>query len=389
MKTDMKFICLATCLLGTDALTVNVLEGHAKPQFNSSHVDPLKTHKNTLTAVDSQHKADGTPGLQLRRQSDHSSDDFFKKYHSYEAIKSTLHVWAANHPKLATFIPSIGKTHEGRDIFAFKIARRGSRQMKKIIWFNGGFHAREWISPAAVTYMINQLLQDAKTPRVKKLLDGYEFHFTPLANPDGYEFSRLPGHRMWRKNRRNNGDGTFGVDLNRNWDMHWKNDSSSNATKEVIYSGPSPHSEPEVQALANYTMSIPQGYGFIDFHSYGQQILRNWMWTVKPAQNEDVLVELSKAVQQAFADQGQKYGIKSSREFYLANGNMLDWITEKAQFVSLAIELCPPSSTNDTDDLFALDASSIVSCSKGAYTASLAFSEFLLEHPNIPPMSSP
>ncbi|KAJ9056419.1 hypothetical protein DSO57_1033239 [Entomophthora muscae] len=375
----MKFICLAAWLLGTDART---LEASIKPH---SEVASLQSHKNNFTVVDSQGKQDVTPESHLRRRSDTSSGDYFKKYHRYGTIKSTLHNWAAKHPKIATFIPSIGKTHEGRDIFAFKIATKGNSQRKRGIWFNGGQHAREWIAPAAVTYIIHRMLQDANTPIIKKLLDSFEFHFTPLANPDGYEFSQLPFYRMWRKNRRDNGDGTFGVDLNRNWDEHWK--SSSEPTLKDTYPGPSPHSEPEVQTLANYALSIPRGYGYIDFHSFGQLILRNWLWSEKPSPNEDVLVELSKAVQQAFSEQGQKYTINTARDLGIASGSMIDWVAEKANFVSLLIELAP-SRDQKRYSSFHLQENLILDCSKGAYAASLAFSKFLLEHPNISPQTT-
>jgi murein tripeptide amidase MpaA len=50
----------------------------------------------------------------------------------------------------------------------------------------------------------------------------------PLVNVDGYEFSRLPGQRFHRKNRRPPPDyiprfneACWGVDLNRNFPQHY------------------------------------------------------------------------------------------------------------------------------------------------------------------------
>eukprot|EP01050_Picozoa_sp_SAG11_P029447 SAG11_NODE_8297_length_1033_cov_0.784797_1_plen_145_part_10 len=50
----------------------------------------------------------------------------------------------------------------------------------------------------------------------------------PVANPDGYEFSRTVGNRLWRKNRNPNVDtgiaavgDCIGVDMNRNWGESW------------------------------------------------------------------------------------------------------------------------------------------------------------------------
>ena len=42
----------------------------------------------------------------------------------------------------------------------------------------------------------------------------------PLVNPDGYNYA-WTRDRLWRKNRRANTGGSFGVDLNRNWDIKW------------------------------------------------------------------------------------------------------------------------------------------------------------------------
>ncbi|KAJ9068188.1 hypothetical protein DSO57_1031187 [Entomophthora muscae] len=313
-----------------------------------------------------------------------SPDRFFADYQSYRTMRLTLAEWADQNPGIATFIPSVGRTHEGREMFAFKITS-ATAGIKKGIWFNGGQHAREWIAPATVIYLIHKLLVEAETPRVKALLDGVEFHFTPLANPDGYEYSRLPGKRLWRKNRRDNGDGSFGVDLNRNWDEHWGVVDKASSPSFITYRGPYPHSEPEVQALANYSLSIPSCYGGIDFHSYGQLILRNWGWSTLRSSIDANLVELSQLVQEAFKARGDIYTVKTLSELYPASGTLTDWMATKAKLVSLSIELCP----SDYSYAFKLPAASIVSCSEGAYAAALAFSEYILLHPNIPADSTP
>ena len=54
---------------------------------------------------------------------------------------------------------------------------------------------------------------------------------------------------MWRKNRRDNGNGTFGVDLNRNYSYEWALIGSSGNGNSDVYHGISAFSEPESQAL--------------------------------------------------------------------------------------------------------------------------------------------
>ena len=45
-----------------------------------------------------------------------------------------------------------------------------------------GIHAREWISPATVTYVMNELITN---PEHGSLLDMFDFFILPVTNPDG------------------------------------------------------------------------------------------------------------------------------------------------------------------------------------------------------------
>lgn len=51
-----------------------------------------------------------------------------------------------------------------------------------------GTHAREWISPAVVTFIVNELVNNYQ--KHKTLVDSFEWHILPVLNADGYEFSR-------------------------------------------------------------------------------------------------------------------------------------------------------------------------------------------------------
>jgi murein tripeptide amidase MpaA len=89
-------------------------------------------------------------------------------------------------------------------------------------------HAREWISPMVVSYIINELVTKYDTDAsIRSIVDGVEWVLVPVINVDGYLYTQQHD-RMWRKNR---AKGTFckghpppilnvtlsGVDLNRNW----------------------------------------------------------------------------------------------------------------------------------------------------------------------------
>lgn len=56
----------------------------------------------------------------------------------------------------------------------------------KAIWIDGGIHAREWISPASVTYIINDLVEnwDEQPQHIRNI----NWYILPVHNPDGYEY---------------------------------------------------------------------------------------------------------------------------------------------------------------------------------------------------------
>ena len=64
-----------------------------------------------------------------------------------------------------------------------------------------GIHAREWITPATLTYMINELIDNPL--KYDCILNDFDFYFIPLMNPDGYVYSH-EYDRMWRKTRNQN-----------------------------------------------------------------------------------------------------------------------------------------------------------------------------------------
>lgn len=57
-------------------------------------------------------------------------------------------------------------------------------QNKPIILVDGGIHAREWISPAFVTYLIQELVENEEN---RALLEEVDWYIIPVLNPDGYE----------------------------------------------------------------------------------------------------------------------------------------------------------------------------------------------------------
>lgn len=52
----------------------------------------------------------------------------------------------------------------------------------------GGIHAREWISPATVTWIINEFVRSRDTA-TRALAENIVWHIFPVVNPDGYLYT--------------------------------------------------------------------------------------------------------------------------------------------------------------------------------------------------------
>jgi hypothetical protein len=187
----------------------------------------------------------------------------------------------------------------------------------------------------------------ASDPRVATLLGNVTFYVAPLMNPDGYVFT-WTNDRLWRKNRRNNGDGTFGVDLNRNFDWSFAGPGASANTASDIYHGPAPFSEPETQALRDWLLARPNTVSHIDFHSFSQLVL--WPYgnaDISPPEPDATAVEsLGRAMAEAIFDStGQFYEPIQAIDLYPAAGTSADWVYGATGTLSWTIELRPSTST--------------------------------------------
>ena len=186
-----------------------------------------------------------------------SENDMLTDYHDYETILKFMgalpHVQQVN----------IGQTFEGRDMIGFKFGSGA-----KNIVFNGGIHAREWISPAVVIYMANYLTSNNAT--AIDLRNKFTFTVFPVLNPDGYAYTRSRD-RFWRKNRQQlQGTSCVGIDPNRNFGFQWDADGSSHSPCQEDYRGPAPFVAAESKAITDYIKNLGDVISYIDFHSYSE-----------------------------------------------------------------------------------------------------------------------
>jgi len=204
--------------------------------------------------------------------------EFFDDYHTYEEIDEFWQDLAASYPDIVNYI-TIGETYEGRPITGVKIGARGAT---KGAFFNGGQHAREWISNPTVQGIAYNLasLYYANDTEVVEFVDNIEFTIVAPLNPDGFVYT-WSDDRLWRKNREPNaGAICIGVDTNRNWGYKWGTGGSSNQPCSDTYMGPSAMSSYEPQAVDAYLKSrLSAGIdvlSYIDFHAYS----RTWLFLI-------------------------------------------------------------------------------------------------------------
>ncbi|XP_065072624.1 zinc carboxypeptidase-like [Ochlerotatus camptorhynchus] len=217
-----------------------------------------------------------------------------------------------------------GNSFEGRDLIAVKLSHKANNPG---IFIEANIHAREWVSSATATWLLNELLTSS-SPAVVDLAQNYDWYFIVMANPDGYEFSRN-NNRMWRKTRQPATILCVGADPNRNFDYNWRNGGSSTNACSDTFSGATPFSEPETLAMANYYATIADKIDVqFSFHSYGQYLLTPYGFTgaPQPSNNADLQQIAAKTAAAIQATYGTRYTYGNSAQvLYVTSGSTNDY----------------------------------------------------------------
>lgn len=268
----------------------------------------------------------------------------FDHYYPYAELTTHLQSLAALRPDLLT-LESIGKSHEGRDIWCATVTNSatGPASEKPAFWVDGNIHATEVSAASACVYLLHRLVTNYGTdPEITRCLDTRAFYVVPRVNPDGAELFFAESPRFLRSSTRPypydeepldglkradiDGDGRFltmripdpngawkvspdeprllvrrgptetggtyyrllaegllenwdgvtlrvqsnkeGLDLNRNFPAHWRQEH------EQYGAGPFPTSEPEVRALVAFIADHPNITSGVTFHTYSGVLLR-------------------------------------------------------------------------------------------------------------------
>jgi len=316
-----------------DIVTVNVVLDDSKLRSLSKR-PPSDLFQTTII----HHDADAVIDEERRRLSNRTRwratsapDLFFLEYRDWIEYDVFIHALPLRFPEIAS-LSYIGQTIQGRNIPMITLSSGGAPGEKAGFYIQAAVHAREWLANAATLFIVNALAEGyGSDDRITEILDAVNIFVVPTVNIDGYIYS-WEVDRLWRKNRRENGGGAFGVDLNRNYDGPpgtWGTTGVSFNPNSDIYPGEGPFSEPETRAARDFVLDpIHRIMATFDMHTYGRLIL--WPWG-------HVAIDLPQEYYERFRDlgndlmlaveavNGQIYVSIPAYDLYPASGTMTDF----------------------------------------------------------------
>jgi len=290
--------------------------------------------------------------------------DFERKFPCYRTLAqlhSRIDEIVANHPDIAT-TESIGTSYleqasgNGYDIPVLVLTNFGSTFPKVPALLVSGIHPRELTPVESILRLAEYLVDNKNDPEISYLLDHTEIHIVPMVNPDTRAEIEVTGKRL-RKNRHNYGCKIShpGVDLNRNFPIHYGMDSGSSSDPcHNNYRGSNALSEPETENLFVYARQLfgaterplSQLYNkcpeetpglFLDVHSQGRLIIFPWSaFGDRKAPNDEVTMASKMAT---LAGGFQLWGPGQEGFLYPASGSSTDGIYGQFCVPSFGFEL--------------------------------------------------
>lgn len=249
---------------------------------------------------------------------------------TYEQILETLDSMQILYPELISTRQMLSDsllTIEGRPVFYVKISDHVENdEPEPEVLYTGVHHAREPASAMNLLFFMWYLLENYDSnPEIQSLVNHRELYFVPVLNPDGYlrnQKTHPAGGGMWRKNLRQNPDGTIGVDLNRNYGFKWglDNRGSSPSTASNTFRGKNAFSEPETRMMKEFVEHHSFRTAFHN-HSYSNLLLTPWSYSNSINEKDDLY--------QVWGNHmtwfnRYRFG-QTSQILYLVNGGASDW----------------------------------------------------------------
>ncbi len=272
-------------------------------------------------------------------------------YHNLPEAVAEIQQAEANYPDLVDVF-SIGKSYQGRDIWAAKISDNvDTDEAEPEVLIDAVHHAREHLTLEQALAILRWLTRDyASDSTVRSLVNSREIFIVFVLNPDGMRFD-LTGDpfRAWRKNRQPNaGSTSVGTDLNRNYGYRWGCCGGSSGSPSALeYRGASAFSAPETRAFRDFVNSrvidgVQQIKAHITLHTNGELILWPYGYTYR-----NVPPDMTSLDHKTFVALGRAmaakngYTAQQSSELYITDGDQIDWLYATYRIFTFTYELYP------------------------------------------------
>lgn len=302
-------------------------------------------------------------------------------YYTYDELTELLQELHTRYTDIFSY-RSLGKSHEGRDIWLVKIsdAVETNDSEEPNLLYTGGEHGNEKPGYQNIIYTMKAITEnysfcvvnESFTMRIRNIVNQSELLFVPMINPDGCEANK-------RKNTRVNtcvlGNTLFsGVDICRNYDYRWDDADRhpfryiliprtleditfvieqknfhifersvvrypsldfGSIIKSGFYRGPYPFSEPESQAIRqvieNHSPMI-----WLNYHIFGEEIRLPEVPTFKTMDDTMMFYSIAENISRL-----DGYKIFTPPSCLNQSGGGLEWSYTTQNTFSVLIELCP------------------------------------------------
>lgn len=254
-------------------------------------------------------------------------------YHTYEEMTTEILEIAQENTSLV-MVENLTTTYEGKTIWAVKISDSPqiNDSTEPDVLIMAGHRANSLISVEIAMYLLNHLTSNYGIDgSITELINTREIWIIPMVNPDGHEYVSNETAN-WEKNRRDNQDGTFGVNLNRNYGFEWGEDEqTSSDSLSQNYHGTGAFSEPETLAIKNLVES--QDFVFsLSLSSSGEMVTYPWGYTNSSTSSDELLSEIAQDMAMY-----NGYSTSQSSLFDKSRGNADDWLYGEANVLPFTI----------------------------------------------------
>lgn len=345
-------------------------------------------------------------------------------YHNYSEVLAHIYDRVADFSDYL-IVFNIGASYNGLPIPCIQITAPGDTSNRKGFLIVAHHHGREAITVENALFFLDYLLANSSQSEVQQILNNFIVYLIPTLNPDVLGMLHInPWQRKNLHPTDEDGDGladeweiqdvngdyvvdfykvegewyyTYegldldgdgytgedmpgGVDLNRNYPFAFE--AGVNEPRADVYHGEAPFSEPETQAMRNFTLHYHQNLAFgLSLHSGVDVLLTPWGYTSEPSYHEPFFENLGAAVEAASG-----FEWWSATQLYPSYGTWDDWLYGDYEIPAVTLEVYGNKSAwgYSVWDYFNPSADQVVENCYKVRDAICAMFEVLMDEPGDP-----